>query len=70
MGASRAGAISSVAQCGLGWTGSKKRMGIDTIAAALSEPRDAIEDIADQTGAALLQQVGADFVKIGFSLCG
>jgi hypothetical protein len=45
-------------------------MGIDTIAAALSEPRDAIEDLADQTGAALLQQVGADFVKIGFSLCG
>ena len=45
-------------------------VGIDTIAAALSEPRDAIEDLADQTGAALRQQVGADFVKIGFSLCG
>jgi hypothetical protein len=34
MGASRAGAISSVAQCGLGWTGSKKRMGIFTTHAA------------------------------------
>jgi hypothetical protein len=45
-------------------------MGIDTIAAALSEPRDAIEGLADQTGAALLHEVGADFVKIGFSLCG
>ena len=45
-------------------------MGIDTIVAALSEPRDATEDLADQTGAALLHEVGADFVKIGFRLCG
>ena len=70
MGASCAGAISSVAQCGVGWTESKKQTGIDTIAAALSVPRDTIEDLANQTGAALLHEVGADFVKIGCRLCG